>query len=126
MPDPTTPDVIEVDDTYPDTAALDAWIEAHPRGPDNRDHPRINLWMPREAPSSYLDVVNRGTMRDPDERLPNGLDHATVHLYLGGTISVGGYLHELEAYTAALAECVAVARWQATQLAAKDAEDQTS
>lgn len=120
MTDPRTPDVIEVDDTYPDTPGLDAWVARHPID-EPRDHAQVHLRHPSDTPGVYIDAVNRGTFHDPDERLPAGTTPDTVmaHLHAGSALSISAPLAELEVYVAALGDCLAIARWQATQLAAR-------
>lgn len=111
MPDPAEP---------PELPALEAWHDNH-RG---NDRPRTSLWFPEEAPYVLLDTVNVGGFHDPVERLPDP-DKPTAHVHLGSKIDIGGYLHEMEAYFAAVMDALRYARWQADMLAADQAEDKS-
>ena len=103
----------------PATPALDAWYEAH-RG-QTRDRASVELWWPTEAPSVYVDTIERGCHLPavlPDPERP------TCHVRLGGSaVSVGGYLSDMEAYFAAVVEAIKVARWQADTITARMAAE---
>lgn len=106
----------------PETPALDAWHETHD-GWQTTDNPKTHLWFPHEGPNAVLDTIDRGCNRLPVLADP---DKPTVHVNLGSHVSVGGYLHEMEVYFAAVMDVLRFARWQAETFAANQAESEDS
>lgn len=105
----------------PDTPALNAWYETHP-GRRSGESTRVRLWFPHVAPHVTVHTIDRGCQQSPVLEDPA---KPTVDVHLGSTISIGGYLHEIEAYFAAVTDALRVARWQADTLAAQQAQEDT-